>query len=90
MNPETLLAERLFAVAKLIADFADGHTEQLDFAAYSDLSYYDTKLCAYARLIDEVQQFAFLEEEIAEALDHLEYIAERFALPLAVGGDHER
>lgn len=90
MNPETLLAERLFSVAKRIADFVDLHTEQLDYAAYSDLSDYDTKLCAYARLIDEVQQFAFLEEEIVEALGHLEYIAKRFALSFPPEGNAEQ
>lgn len=71
------IAETLFGLAREIADFANEQTERLNFEEYSDLMELEAKLLAYGNLLTAFNRDQFLDDEIEEAFDHLDYVRER-------------
>lgn len=82
------IAETLFGLARDIADFADQHAVQLG-PDYQELLDWELKLLSFANVLTAFNRDAFLHEEIKEAFDFLNSVAERHALQLPEGGDDE-
>jgi hypothetical protein len=83
------IAETLFGLARDIADFADENAVQLG-TDYQELLDWELKLLSFANVLTTFNRDAFLKEEIEEAFDFLNSVAERHGLPLPQEDDPER
>lgn len=71
--------ERLFELAGEIERLLSDHTEELDYAAYEDLSSYETKLLAYGNFLasSPTAREQLVQEAITEAESCLAYAQRR-------------
>ena len=73
----TPTAESLFGIAREIVDFANEYTEHLSFEDYSMLMELEAKLLAFANLLSVHDRESFLAEELADAIETLQWLRQR-------------
>ncbi|QDT57097.1 hypothetical protein Pan44_51630 [Caulifigura coniformis] len=58
-------------------DFANDQTESLSFEDYDNLNWWEAKLRAYGNLLEDTDPESFLNEELREADEFLDWMRQR-------------
>ena len=75
------ISNRLFSLAAELAEFADDFTERLSFEDYATVTELETKLLAFGNLLETRDSETFLNSELREAEELLEWLRQRVSEP---------